>query len=62
MNDTYQNAQEVIDEINRQKKARQYQPCLHDGCPECHGKGVKNDGTRCVHWISCPCPKCSPRC
>lgn len=37
------------------------QPCLHDGCTECLGTGVKHDGTPCVHMISCSCPKCSPR-
>jgi acetone carboxylase gamma subunit len=37
-------------------------PCMHDQCPECLGTGVKHDGTPCVHSISCPCPRCSPRC
>jgi hypothetical protein len=37
------------------------QSCLHDGCVECHGKGIKKDGSICIHWISCPCPKCTPR-
>jgi len=36
--------------------------CLHDNCPSCGGTGVKSDGTgACVHMISCPCPKCSPK-
>lgn len=34
--------------------------CLHDQCPLCVGTGVKLDGTTCVHYISCGCPKCSP--
>ena len=38
-----------------------WQPCLHDGCPECLGTGVKKDGSPCIHFISCPCPKCTPR-
>ncbi len=40
-----------------------YQPtsrCLHDGCPECIGTGVKRDGTPCVHSIACLCHKCRP--
>lgn len=37
-----------------------WRPCLHDSCPECLGTGIKKDGTMCVHYISCPCPKCSP--
>lgn len=36
--------------------------CLHNSCPECIGTWVKRDGTACVHMISCPCPRCSPRC
>ena len=36
--------------------------CMHDRCPECHGTGVRSTGGSCVHMISCPCPKCSPRC
>ena len=38
------------------------QPCMHDACPECMGTGVKRDGSACIHFISCPCPKCTPRC
>ena len=45
-----------------QQQDRFWRPCLHDGCPECHGTGVKLNGGACVHMISCPCPKCSPMC
>lgn len=38
-----------------------YQLCMHDNCGECCGTGIKHDGSGCVHMISCPCPKCSPR-
>lgn len=38
-----------------------WQPCLHDGCPNCHGTGVGIHGA-CVHSLSCPCPKCTPYC
>ena len=34
--------------------------CLHNGCTECVGTGVKKDGSACVHMISCNCPRCSP--
>jgi len=39
----------------------EWRPCLHDGCPDCVGTGIKKNGTRCIHNISCPCPKCTPR-
>jgi hypothetical protein len=38
-----------------------WQPCMHDGCPECLGTGIRKNGSMCVHMLSCPCPKCSPR-
>lgn len=34
--------------------------CYHDRCSECNGTSVKGNGTYCVHYISCPCKKCSP--
>lgn len=37
------------------------EPCMHDGCPKCHGTGRKKDGSLCIHHLSCPCPKCTPR-
>lgn len=44
----------------------QYKPqddqCLHLQCPSCHGTGVnKSTGEVCVHYISCPCSRCTPR-
>jgi hypothetical protein len=38
------------------------QHCLHHGCPQCNGTGRKKDGTMCIHHLSCPCPKCTPKC
>lgn len=36
--------------------------CLHESCERCNGTGVdKTTKTPCVHMISCPCPKCTPR-
>lgn len=35
--------------------------CLHTQCTECHGTGRKENGETCVHFISCPCPRCTPR-
>ncbi len=37
-----------------------WRPCMHDACPECVGTGIKANGGPCIHYISCPCPKCSP--
>lgn len=35
--------------------------CLHDTCTKCNGTGVdKLFNYPCVHFISCPCPKCTP--
>lgn len=36
-------------------------PCLHDLCSQCHGTGRKANGEMCIHYLSCHCPKCSPR-
>ena len=41
------------------EKKRPYIPCAHDSCTQCHGTGVKIDGTACIHMISCSRPKCS---
>lgn len=35
--------------------------CLHDSCPLCKGTGKKEDGSICIHHISCNCHKCTPR-
>ena len=34
-------------------------PCIHEQCTLCNGTGRKDDGTICVHHISCNCKKCS---
>ncbi len=37
--------------------------CMYDACPKCQGSGKDYmGGGFCLHMISCPCPKCSPRC
>jgi hypothetical protein len=36
--------------------------CLHRNCATCGGTGQRKDGLgACVHMISCPCPRCTPR-
>ena len=36
--------------------------CMHDNCSSCGGTGIRKDGLgACIHMISCPCSKCSPR-
>lgn len=43
------------DKVDKQK-------CLHDSCSSCGGTGIRKDGLgMCIHMISCPCPKCTPR-
>jgi len=49
---------EHLEQVNQKPD---WQPCLHDQCPECHGTGIRVGGGICVHGISCPCPKCSAR-
>ncbi len=48
--------------LKKVRNRRNWQPCAHDACTQCHGTGIKADGSTCVHMISCPCPKCTPRC
>lgn len=35
--------------------------CLHYSCGECSGTGVNRIGGSCVHYLSCPCEKCTVR-
>lgn len=53
---------EHLDNVSRFQDNQPWQPCLHDSCPECVGTGIKHDGSMCVHYLSCSCPKCSPWC
>ena len=42
--------------------AEETSTCLHDRCSQCGGTGQRKDGLgSCVHMLSCPCPKCTPR-
>lgn len=45
----------IFDEPDGTKRVR----CAHLNCPECHGSGMKGNGTSCVHMISCRCKQCS---
>lgn len=51
-----------FDKINQKTEFTftEEQKCLHEQCSNCHGTGFGIMGI-CVHSISCPCPKCSPR-
>lgn len=35
----------------QENKDMNWQPCLHDQCPECHGTGIRMDGYNCIHYI-----------
>lgn len=48
--------------LARVQTKRPWQPCMHDQCQSCHGTGINAFGGACIHSISCPCPKCTPRC
>lgn len=54
--------QKHLDNVKQflEKGLENSKPCLHDSCAECIGTGIKNDGAMCIHYISCPCKKCSP--
>ena len=39
-----------------------FRSCLHDSCQSCHGTGIKIDGSVCIHFLHCTCPRCSPQC
>jgi hypothetical protein len=54
---------EHLKEVTRRATGgEQWKPCRHDLCTECHGTGVRLDGTPCMHALHCDCPKCAPRC
>lgn len=40
----------------------EHSECMHENCPDCQGTGRKQDGTMCIHYISCPCKKCTIIC
>lgn len=42
--------------------SKQYSDCMHDNCSRCHGTGI-DETTKavCIHMISCPCERCTPR-
>ena len=44
-----------------EKRIEDEPKCLHLTCPECHGTGKKSTGEMCIHFISCPCPRCTPQ-
>ena len=46
----------------RGNRDRNWSPCAHNQCMQCHGTGIKLDGTYCIHSLYCSCPNCSPGC
>ena len=47
-----------LDDIDKEYMGIIENSCLHYKCEECHGTGKKEDGSPCVHYIACNCPKC----
>ena len=35
--------------------------CSHKSCPRCKGTGKQQNGSICIHHLSCRCPKCTPK-
>ena len=60
-NDLRRRQREHLDRV-RKRGRRKHIPCAHDSCPKCIGTGVDEHGRQCIHYISCPCPKCTPWC
>lgn len=58
---TYPHIPIPFDELFINNEKTNQSNCLHDSCPECHGSGRKVNGGLCIHFISCPCPKCTPQ-
>ena len=46
-----------LKQVRRQTRNRP-SDCLHNRCILCIGTGVKKNGDRCVHFLSCPCGRC----
>lgn len=53
---------EHMEEVHRRMNQDQSREvdCLHNQCTECVGTGIRKDGTKCLHMISCPCSRCTP--
>lgn len=56
----FSDVEEMIKSLKKSLPKKE-QKCLHEGCHECHGTGRKKRGENCIHHLSCPCPRCSPR-
>ena len=61
----YENWHDIIGNVDPKQFRQDYEcdfvveSCLHDTCDECKGSGIKkHENTPCIHFISCPCPKC----
>ena len=52
-------ANKLQDELKSSVKQLPDIKCLHLICSQCKGTGIKKDGTRCVHYLSCPCKNCT---
>lgn len=47
------------DNSSATKYVSNWRACMHDQCSRCEGTGVQLDGQKCIHMISCPCPRCT---
>lgn len=47
-----------VDKYNKRVEYIKRKKCLHKSCPECSGTGLKKDGTKCIHNLSCRCNEC----
>ena len=51
------------EEIEKHAQANkpEWKPCLDDDCQTCHGTLLKVDGSPCIHYHRCDCPRCRER-
>ena len=52
--------QDHLRQVSRNNMGRA-SDCQHNQCRSCVGTGIRKDGSRCAHAISCPCARCTPR-
>lgn len=63
MDNIFQNKDNIFDLKEKLEKLEELNQieCLHKNCKNCNGTGVNKLKQICIHMISCPCSRCSPK-